>query len=531
MGLSYWGDGNPFYVPGIDTGGLDYWGDGAPLSVLGVDSGATGTAEATLSPIIAAATGEHIAYVGAGAGTIPAAIGQASGVQRHTGAAAGTLPLVQGAASGWVGVTSVPSYGPELLPDPDLEGTYNNGICAAFPNVAWMPLCSQSADAYSGVKAQQFQARGPMNAISLTYQGTVGKKYRLTARAKKISGDAEEPVSIGFRVGIVGVYQAIESTSWQLFELEETVYEDSTVLGIGVYQIWQSMTGYDVVVVDLLSITEVLPNATLPALVGAATGEVPVPEVTGTGAGILPGITGDAIGTQGARGTVAGVAPAITGLAAGSQGATGTGAGITPAIIASAHGVQRILGAGAGVLGAIIGAATGAQGARGDAEGVVPSPEALAAGNQGVVGTGAGVLPPLAAAADGYVIQGIGAGAGVVGPVTGDAAGYAWVAGAGAGVIPGASGDARGARGAAGTAHGDLHAITGQAEGVYILPVFGVGTASVPALHAAVEGLMGEIPKYLKIKEIRAPTLHAFVSCEELRVAKITTPKLFIRAA
>ena len=84
--------------------------------------------------------------------------------------------------------------GPELLLDPDLEGTYNSGLNSKLQK-SGSPTVTQSAHVHAGSKAQGFTATAQYNYISATTNPhSEGKVFRLTGWARRTAGTSGQCV-------------------------------------------------------------------------------------------------------------------------------------------------------------------------------------------------------------------------------------------------------------------------------------------------------------------------------------------------
>lgn len=271
----------------------------------------------------------------------------------------------------------------------------------------------------------------------------------------------------------------------------------------------------------------------------------------GTGVGNLPVVTGAAEGVVGAvHGTGAGIIPVVIGSTAGKVGFKGIAAGTLTPVIGSASGVLGVKGDGAGALPSITGDAEGKVGFKGTASATLSAVQGQATGTvgvSGITGTATGQTPALIGDASGKV--GFkGTAAGIVSPVQGQSVGTQGVRGTGAGVLSSITGVVVGKVGFKGTGQGFCLPVVGAADGyvqvtgggavalpailgtaVGIRGVKGAGVVILPSVTGRAAGIVREMPKFLRIKEIRAPTLNVSVSADQFLVGEITTSRLGIK--
>lgn len=148
-----------------------------------------------------------------------------------------------------------PTLGTELLTDPDLEGTYTSGLCAALTK-AGNPTLSESADAHKGSKAQQFTGGADIDRIFFpNYTPTVGMVYQGTAWAKRTAGSTG---GVGH-----GLYNAQSRTVMNRITSAEYTEDLATIIitqvnPVSVFAAIQYGTaGYDTVIVDDFSLKPV----------------------------------------------------------------------------------------------------------------------------------------------------------------------------------------------------------------------------------------------------------------------------------
>jgi hypothetical protein len=117
--------------------------------------------------------------------------------------------------------------------------------------------------------------------------------------------------------------------------------------------------------------------------------------ITGTMAGTLGSVTGEAAGKRGGAGTLAGALSPVTGLISGVRGTAGEMAGTLAPVTGQAAGVRGAAGALAGTLAPVTGAGAGIRGTAGAAAGTLGQVSGAMSGVRGATGDLVGALTPV----------------------------------------------------------------------------------------------------------------------------------------
>lgn len=137
-----------------------------------------------------------IPKIGGGGGVVPIDIDfsalEDGALPSGTGA---TWAIVDGKA------VNAPTLGAELLTDPGLEGTYTSGKANAL-TATGTPTLSESADAHSGSKAQQFIGDAVAEAVYwAAAAGVAGQWRQFSVWAKRTAGTADNVSVMVFQNG------------------------------------------------------------------------------------------------------------------------------------------------------------------------------------------------------------------------------------------------------------------------------------------------------------------------------------------
>jgi hypothetical protein len=180
-----------------------------------------------------------------------------------------------------------PTLGAELLPDPGLEATYTDGLCASLTKSHAGVTVEQSADAHGGSKAQGFLSDAANHYLYKYIVPTANTWYSYSGWAKRTAGTGSTVV--------LSAYQASSGPKTSVTSIPYTAadwtqyYVAKRTYGTGDYLIFYAAiekgSNLDTVLVDDLSM-KAITQSTMLALRKAKTSATVKAKYTWSGNGI-----------------------------------------------------------------------------------------------------------------------------------------------------------------------------------------------------------------------------------------------------
>ncbi|MFA5186352.1 MAG: hypothetical protein WC551_07755 [Patescibacteria group bacterium] len=279
-----------------------------------------GTASGVLPGLVGAAVGTvNVAppVTGTAAGALPTFTGASAAMEFMVGAAAGVLPTLVGDASASEGVTGTATGALSTLAGAATASEDIPGISAGTLSTltGFAQGSSVEAGAINGTAAGDLPtlagASTASEDISATAIGVLPTLTGVSAGYASIFGQAAANVQT-----LVGAAAGIESISGPAAGVLQTLVGDAIGSRVGPDEVTGTAAANLVTLVGTGGAYEDLPGTaagTLPGLTGSASGEVSIHDVLATADGILPNLSGDALGWHEILGTADGVLPTLTG--------------------------------------------------------------------------------------------------------------------------------------------------------------------------------------------------------------------------